>query len=248
MESIPFYINSKKREDGSVDDSDFYYNFNHRSNENADNVLNIDYLSIPRSYYSINEYNNIFQIDTTDLLGVTTGGISNITLPVGDYSPTTLINKITSDSTMNSLSVSMTYSPLNKKFDFLGMTGINLITNDKQKYLGFNSAGTWSPTGGILESANVVDLSGTNSISILTDINVETYNNSNKNSNMLLSVFPNVDTNGFINYMSNNFRSIKLKSDRLNLQRLQLVDENLDKLNLNGLSWNMNLSLTDRNQ
>ncbi len=248
MESIPFYINSKKREDGSVDDSDFYYNFNHKSNENADNVLNIDSLSIPRSYYSINEYNNIFQVDTTPLLGITTGGISNIVLPVGDYNPTTLINQITSNSTMSSLSVSMTYSTLDKKFDFLGMTGINLITNDKQKYLGFNSAGTWSSTGGILESANVVDLSGTNSISVITDMNIETYNNSNKNSNMLLSIYPNTDTNGFIHYTSDSFRSIKLKSDRLNLQRFQLIDENLDKLNLNGLSWNMNLSLTDRNQ
>ena len=106
------------------------------------------------------------------------------------------------------------------------MTGVNLITNDKQKYLGFD-AGTWTPTNGVLTKNNVVDLGGTNSINILTDIDIETYNNSNKNSNMLLSVYPNTDTNGFIHYTSQNFLSVILKNDQLNLQRFQLLDENL---------------------
>lgn len=248
MESVQFFINSKKREDGSLADYDFYYNFNYKARENGDNVLNIDSISIPRSYYSVNDFNNTFQIDTTPLLGITTGGISNITLSNGDYDPTTLITAITTDTTINSLGVSMTYSTQTKKFSFLGTTGIDWITNDKQKYLGFNSANTWSPTAGTLVSNDVVDLSGTNSISILTDIDVETYNNSNKNSNMLLSIYPSVDSNGFISYTSDNFRSIKLKNDNLNLQRFQLMDENLDPLDLNGLSWNISLSLTDRKQ
>ena len=65
---------------------------------------------------------------------------------------------------------------------------------------------------------------------------------------MFLSVYPDTDSNGFINYISENFRSIKLNNDRMGLQRLQLVDENLDSLDLNGLSWDLSLSLTDRKQ
>ena len=47
MKSISFFINSKNREAGSTDDSDFYYNFNYRCNKNGDHVLNIDSLCIP---------------------------------------------------------------------------------------------------------------------------------------------------------------------------------------------------------
>lgn len=252
MESVPFFINSKKREAGSTSDSDFYFNFNFKVNENADNVLNIDSLCIPKSYYAVNDYNNTFQLDPTPLLGATYYSVQNIALTNGNYTPSSLITELTSKTTSalgaSGIGISMTYSSNQGKFNFLGMTGINLITNDKQKYLGFNSSGTWSPTGGILVSHDVVDLSGTNSINVLTDIDIESYNNSNKNSNMLLSVYPNVDINNFIHYTSQNFRSIKLKNDQLNLQRFQLMDENMDPLNLNGLSWDLTLSLTDRNQ
>jgi hypothetical protein len=255
MESIPFNINSKKRESGSIDDSDFYYNFTYKASDNADNLLNIDMLSIPRSYYSVNDYNNTFQLDTNVLIGTTSTPYTDINVSKGDYTPNSLISEVTTNINAlslgvsgASLGVSMTYSTLNKKMSYLGMTGVNIITNDKQKYLGFNSAGTWSPTAGSIVSNDVVDLSGTNAVSILTDIDIESYNNSNKNSNMLLSVYPNVDSNGFINYNSSNFRSIKLKNDKLRLQRFQLVDENMDLLDLNGLSWNLTLSLTDKTQ
>ena len=96
MESISFFINSKKRESGSTDDSDFYYNFNYRGNENVDNVLNIDSLCIPRSYYSVNDYNNTFQLGNTDLVGILTAVVSDVVLTNGDYTPTTLINEVTS--------------------------------------------------------------------------------------------------------------------------------------------------------
>jgi hypothetical protein len=59
--------------------------------------------------------------------------------------------------------VSMTYSTRNKKNSFLGMTGVNLITDGKQKHLGLNSAGTWDPdVNGVTESAHVVDTSSRN--------------------------------------------------------------------------------------
>ena len=118
----------------------------------------------------------------------------------------------------------MVYSDSTKKIDYLGVTGINFVTTEKQKFLGFNTAGTWSPIDGVLTSNDVVDWSGTNSINILTDINIETFNNMNKNSNLLLSVYPDTDSQGFINYRSESFRSIKLNNDRLALQRFQLVD------------------------
>lgn len=54
--------------------------------------------------------------------------------------------------------------------------------------------------------------------------------------------------NGFIKYNSNNFRSIKLKNDYLGLQRFTIVDQILDVLDHNELSWSMGLSLTDQDQ
>ena len=136
----------------------------------------------------------------------------------------------------------MTYSSSSKEISYLGVSGVDLVTNSKQKYLGFNTAGSWTPVGGNLVSHDVVDLSGANSINVITDIDIETYN-------ILIEILiPAVDTNSFINYNSNSFRLIKLRNDNLGLQRFQLVDENLDLIDLNGLSWNLSLSLTDRKQ
>ena len=184
MESVNFFINSKNREAGSINDSDFYYNFNYRSNETADNVLNIDMLSIPRSYYSINDYNNVFQIDPNVFLGTITSAISDVTLTKGDYTTTTLINECVNKVNalgITDLGVSMTYSSTSKKFSFLDVTGVNFITTEKQKYLGLSS-GTHTPTGSTLVSDSVVDLTGTNSINVVSDIDVQTFNNTDKNS------------------------------------------------------------------
>ena len=194
MESINFFINSKNRESGNANNSDFYYNFNYHTYESADNVLNIDSLSIPRSYYSVNDYNNVFQLDPNGLLGTTNTPKFDITLTKGDYTTTSLISevvpKINTCGITGLSGVSMTYSSNTKKISYLGVSGVDLVTNSKQKYLGFNTAGSWTPVGGNLVSHDVVDLSGTNSINVITDIDIETYNNSNRNSNLLLSVFP----------------------------------------------------------
>ena len=257
MDSTPFYINSKRREPDSLNDSDFYYNFVYNIGADADYMLNIDSLVIPRSYYSVNDNNNTFQLDNSGLVGITTGSVSDVVLTNGDYNTTTMIdevvgavNNLSIGVSSASLGISMTYSTRTKKFSFLGMTGIDMIMpNDKQKHLGFNYSGIYSPdVNGVIESNSVVDVSGTSIISIITDIDIDSHNNDNKNSNVLARIYPDVDTNGFISYKSDSFRSIKLKSDKLNLQRIQLLDENNDLLDLNGLSWALNLSLTDKNQ
>lgn len=115
--------------------------FKRIAKESADNVLNIDMISIPRSYYSINEYNNIFQLDTNVKLGTTNTPITDITLTKGNYTANTLITEIWCNWTgcFNDLFY------FNKKFSYLGMTGINIITSNKQKYFGFNTTGTWTP-------------------------------------------------------------------------------------------------------
>jgi hypothetical protein len=80
-------------------------------------------------------------LESTPLLGATYYSVVDITLQNNDYTPSTLIAEITSKTASllgsSGIGISMTYATTEpKKFDFLGMTGVNLITNDKQKYLG----------------------------------------------------------------------------------------------------------------
>ena len=74
-------INSRLREAGSVSSSDFYVTLNDLTQDDADLDISIRNISIPRSYYGINNNNNTIAFGTS----------ASITLGNGDYTTIRLL-------------------------------------------------------------------------------------------------------------------------------------------------------------
>ena len=82
-------INSRLREAGSVSSSDFYVTLNDLTQDDADLDISIRNISIPRSYYGINNNNNTIAFGTS----------ASITLGNGDYTTTTFITELQTKAT-----------------------------------------------------------------------------------------------------------------------------------------------------
>ena len=178
-------INSRLREEGSVSSSDFYITLNDLTADDADLDISIRNVSIPRSYYGINNHNNSIAFGTS----------ASITLNNGDYTTSTFITELQSQVSGIGLGITASYNSNNRHFTFhSGITGFSItVPNTQYKYLGL-SPGTHVSTGTtlfLLESDQVIDLSGTNEITIITSLQVNSTNTENGNFNRLVSIYPN---------------------------------------------------------
>ena len=156
---------------------------NDLTQDDADLDISIRNISIPRSYYSINNNNNTIAFGTS----------ATITLGNGDYTTTTFATELQTKAA--ALGITAAYNSTNRHFTFhSGVTGFSVVVpNSQYKYLGL-STGTHIATGTTLfqlESDEVVDLSGTNEINIVTSLQVNSTNTEDGNLNRLVVVYPN---------------------------------------------------------
>lgn len=154
--SRTFYINSNKRTEGSASHSDFHVKIEVPSNPKFDRVVLLK-ASIPRSTYLVQENHNTFTLKegSTEY---------TITLPVGNYSKTSLKNVLPDLlNTAGSYTYAMTY-PSNTsasdtgKFTFTstGSDSAFVFTTFVYELLGFNKNTTNSFSSGTLISTNVI--------------------------------------------------------------------------------------------
>ena len=127
------------------------------------------------------------------------------------------------------MGITAAYNSANRHFTFhSGITGFSIVVpNSQYKYLGL-STGTHISTGTTLfslESDEVVDLSGTNEINIVTSLQVNSTNTENGNLNRLVSVYPNCAVGEMVQYTNESFHAIKLRNDSLMFERFTLLDE-----------------------
>ena len=111
--------------------------------------------------------------------------VARITLGNGDYTTTTFATELQTKAA--ALGITAAYNSTNRHFTFhSGVTGFSIVVpNSQYKYLGL-STGTHIATGTTLfqlESDEVVDLSGTNEINIVTSLQVNSTNTEDGNLN-----------------------------------------------------------------
>lgn len=164
MNKQVYYVNSRDRISGT--DSNFLIKLNIDGNKEFDRIVILD-LSIPKSMYNINSYNNTFIVKNEDELD----GERIITIPHGNYNRKTFVSTLT--NLLNTLqpsgwSYSISYSsssqPDTAKFTFTitGNSGIQpsfKFSNNNSLFeiMGFNPNSINSFQSSSLISENVIN-------------------------------------------------------------------------------------------
>lgn len=205
-----------------------------------DKELSIQSLSIPYSYYAINSNNNDFTVD----FGTTS---ATITVTEGNYTLATIATELkTQMDASTSFTWTITGNNLTNKISYTTTDDFDIITDTvNYRWLGFDKSSTNSSSSSTLVSSNVVDLMATQYIDIRSNILVNSTYNRNRGDRYLLARIPTRVDNAFdtIFFSSQTMDFVKVKYQHINNISLQLLDDNGNELNLNGLPWNITLIL-----
>lgn len=194
---------------------------------------------IPYSFYNVNE--------TNDKLNYVLNEITyNIEIEHANYNITTLIQYLTlnMDSgftiSYNSSTNKITFTHSTYEFTFLD-------SSTCQELLGFIENVSYSSDSLILRSViginffTIRNIQIASSNFILNNINTATPNK----ASIITSIPVNCNMGGIINYNNiNNISSLVHEITNINNLHIQILDQDGDLLNLNGLHWSINLLLT----
>ena len=238
--SKQFKINTNALDSGRPED--FYVDIkNNLLNEETDVSMSLESLTSPLTMYNINQYNNTIQgaLETT----TTNLGVTSFDISTGNYNIT---NFTTAFNSVNNLGISAVYDNILQRFTFnnTGSGYIELNPTKKQKFLGLNQNILHLGTTSIIGDQTPI-FTGTNSININTDIQMESTNNKDFNSTLFKSVYPNVSLGNVQSWTNHKFSHIKLRQNNIGYQRFWITDENDDPIDLNGANWEMTLLYTN---
>lgn len=228
-----FHINSRNRLSGT--DSDFIYKLDMPSRNNFNSVCVVE-ISIPKSYYLIQQNENTFYVDET-----------LITIPAGNYTRRSF------QTVLNSLlpaGFTCTYPDENTsagtgKFTFTGTPDSQFIfTNYLWEVMGFDANTSYILTGGTLVSVNVINFQKESTLFLKSDIAM------NDTNSILADVFANGNSDfSTIVWRINDLESHskELRSRDNNTYRFQLMNEDGVIMNLNGLNILITLLVYEKN-
>lgn len=190
-------------------------------------LLSITDVALPVSWYVVNSTNNTISY-TADGLAQT------IVLPQGNWDAKSLAQFINTAQTNFSLSYDatsfkFTVSPNAKTIRFAN--GNTLLSISPQV------AGTTSPFIG-----NVVDLAGTRSVFVRTNLTTRCLDSLSKGRSNLLAKIPVLVESGQVLHYSNpgQFKTAITETD-INVIEVFLLDENQQVLDFNSCNWSMTL-------
>jgi len=229
MKSVDIHINSKDRTSGSNENltMDLFLPINNIKN------IKIKSIEIPLTHYVVNSTNNT--------INFTLGGSHTATLTPGNYTPNQLADEIKTEMNNVSAGFSVSYDNITHKFtisnaapfdiSFTGTTASKLI-------------GLTTDTGSVTSytSTNCIDLLGTRCIYIksgaISLLNTKSYVSETMDN--IIYKLPLIDENIFIlggninEYIIINYTGPHSSMTTIDLQ---LLDDNLTVMDLNGLYW-----------
>ncbi len=238
MESIQIYLNSINADkyNNNLTSDVSYLLPNLEIPDGYTIYLSVSQCSIPYSFYNINNNNN--SIFLFNLISLVT---SNYIIPIGNYN----INQLLLILNNNLIGYSFYYNSINNKITISCINDFELLDNSTcLLLLGFNKNTTYKSYLSNLISFNCVDLNPINIIYI--NSNILTYNiNKNyiNNQTVLCSIPIYSQPYSIIQYYNyNNFKSNLFINSISNID-LKLIDEYGEAIDLNGLNWNITLTL-----
>lgn len=122
------FVSSQNKNDESISNSDFKVNFGNMTCIEAINKVVIKQIMIPNVFYNIDEKGYNINNDGNNRFTYSIGAVKNtITIPVGNYTITSLITALESDPTLAGLGMSITLNPLTNKLEFTTTTPIQYL-------------------------------------------------------------------------------------------------------------------------
>jgi len=197
--------------------------------------LKLTNISIPLSYYNINQYNNSLNFN-----------IGNFTITQGNYNALQLRNEL--NNLLSGVGIIVSYSMTTMKFTFNRATAFQyLATSTTHTILGFNGAKNSTLVGGIqtIISDNVIDLSYTKNIFIEVQ-NISTFNLTSLTqgfTNIWKSLVVDKNQGSLLTYNNFDESSLKLKESFISYLEFKLLDDDGNLINLNGCHWNISIEV-----
>ena len=233
-ESYQIYLNSKYADTANNDT--YKFQLNTLSIEEGYYIyLSVQNVSIPYSFYNVNESNNKIEY-------ILNSQLYTIYINSSNYNINQFIEYLS--STMTDFTI--TYSSRTNKITFIhNAFNFTLLSSSTcYKILGFKENINYTSNNYSLTSINCVNMMTVNSIFVLS--NLMTYNISSSlpnSQNVLCQVLVNSPPNSIIHYSNTNHFRTNLFINRLTNINLKLVDEYNNAINLNGLNFIVTLQL-----
>lgn len=205
-------------------------------------TVSVQNAQIPISFYNINVYNNIFNITYN-------ATPYSLTLTRGNYNSTTLINEIIAKlATVAITDITIVISPITGILTFTRAGALNFTidsTGTLNKVLGFAPTTTYTSVGGILVAPFPLNLLGLLKLKIASyELQTTNYDSSvDGNLNVLATIPIEAGSFGLILYDNiSNTESI-IKNPTLDGFDLQILGDDNNLVNFNGIGWNITLLL-----
>jgi len=197
--------------------------------------VRLDNVSIPLSFYQCDDRHNSFTFSYINSNEI------NIKVPEGNYDYQSLMTIL--NGMLNKYNLVVSYNEISLKYIFTSTENDFTILKDTiNNILGINT--TITSNNRMVESQFMVDFSGTQCISIETNLNLENYNTKGANSKILDRIittdymynqilhYNNIDTNN----------KYSISNTSLDYLEIKLYDDNYELLDLNGRNFNMKIS------
>lgn len=235
-----YHINSRTRVSGS--NEDFYYKIPLPAQNSFNRVCVLE-ISIPKSYYLIQEGQNSFEIHENGIL------VKTITIPPGNYNLRSLMSFLNNDFPAD-YTVGFPDSRIEAdtgKFIFscpIGVASSFVFTSSLHEVLGFEENSTNYFVDDLLQSTNVVNLNRETTLFLHSDMA------DNNSDDILIDVFSSGNPN--FSTISRTVQNIEAYSRKLthntsNIYHFRLTDEDGQTIGLNGQHMLITLLVYEEN-
>lgn len=238
IQTRQFYLSSNsssaRKQNGSYN-SNIKYSIPNliRSNENIlYNAIKLTHAEIPYSFYVINDTNNYFKVNTT-----------NIYIENGNYTGKTLIEEINNQLRNIDMSMSVILSSINGCITMNSNIpfAIDMTKSLMYKVLGLEHGlynGMHNISGYSLKFTYPLDLLGTRNLYIkINNLVMDNLNLTSNDKSTLKSIPVNVSPFGIIRYNNIENTETFVRNDNLEYLELEITDDNNNNINFNGIDW-----------
>lgn len=238
IQTRQFYLSSNSqnatKNNGSYNSNIKYFipNFIKTTDNILYNTIKLSHAEIPYSFYIINDTNNYFRVNST-----------NIYIANGNYTGKTLIDEINRQLINIDISFNMTLSSVNGIITMNGNIPFSLDMTKSliYKVLGLESGiynGLFNFFGYELKFTYPLDLLGTRNIYIkINNVVMDNLNLTSNDKSTLKSIPVNVSPFGIIRYNNIENTETFVKNNDLEYLELEITDDNNNNINFNGIDW-----------
>ena len=198
---------------------------------------------IPYSFYIINEYNS--NLNVNDII---------LSVPYGNYNAYTLLDKINEIFTDNNILGTLSLDVSTGKYLLTATQSITIknTTNNIYKIIGLDESTyttIYNGTNYLMYFPYPVNTGGIHNIYIKTNFLTENRKYGGGNESHILKTIPiQVEPFGIIQYTNFENTETIIRNKDLDYLIIELLDDNLNHINFNGLDWSISLEIKSINK